>query len=70
MEAGGVFAIPVVTTAVEDDRGDAGLGDEAEHVLVAGGEMSVVQLHLAEAVVLMRTSKRSKRLRRKKYSLR
>ena len=54
MEAGSVFAVPVVAAAVEDYGGNAGPGDEAEHVVVAGGEMSIVQLHLAEAVVLMR----------------
>ena len=56
MEAGGVFAVAVIASAVEDDGGYAGPGDEAEHVLIPGGEVDVVKLHLAEAVILMRIS--------------
>jgi len=44
VEAGGVFAVPVVAASVEDDGGDAGLCDEVEDVLVPGGEVAVVQL--------------------------
>ena len=51
-----MFAVAVVAAAVEDYGGNAGPGDEVEHVLIPGGEMSVVQFHLAEAVVLMRVS--------------
>ena len=54
MEAGGVLAVSIIAAAVEDDGGYAGPGDEVEDVLVPGGEVSVVQPHLAEAVVLMR----------------
>ena len=54
MEAGGVFAVAVVAPAVEDDGGDAGSGDEIEDVIVPGGEVAVVEPHLAEAVILMR----------------
>ena len=56
VDAGGVFAVPVVAAAVEDDGGDAGPGDEVEHVFVPGGEIAVVKPHLAEAVILMRIS--------------
>ena len=38
VEAGGVFSVAVVAAAVEDDGGDAGLSDEVEDVIVAGGE--------------------------------
>jgi hypothetical protein len=51
-----VFAVAVVAPAVEDDGRYAGSGDEVEDVVVPGGEMSVVQPHLAEAVILMRVS--------------
>ena len=54
MEAGGVLAVPVVATAVEDDGRNAGPGDEVEDVVVPGGEVAVAEPHLAEAVVLMR----------------
>ena len=54
MEAGGVLAVAVIAAAVEDDGGDAGPGDEVEDVVVAGGEVAVVQPHLSEAVILMR----------------
>ena len=53
VEAGGVFAVAVVAAAVEDDGGDAGTGDEIEDVFVPGYKMPVVQLHLAEAVILI-----------------
>jgi len=43
VEAGGVFAVAVVAAAVEDDGGDTGSGDEVEDVIVAGGEVAVVQ---------------------------
>jgi len=56
VEAGGVFAVAVIATAVEDDGGDAGPGDEVEHVFVPGGEIAVVKPHLADAVILMRIS--------------
>ena len=56
MEAGGVFAVPVVAASVEDDGRHAGAGDEVEDVFVPGGEVAVAQPHLAEAVVLMRIS--------------
>ncbi len=49
-----MFAVAVVAATVEDDGGDAGLSDEVEDVVVPGGEMSVVQPHLPEAVILMR----------------
>jgi hypothetical protein len=54
VETGGVLAVAVVATAVEDDGRDGASGDEVEDVIVPGGEMSVVQPHLAEAVILMR----------------
>ena len=54
MEAGGVFAVPVVAASVEDDGGDVGLCHEVEDVIVPGGEVAVVQLHLAKTVILMR----------------
>ena len=56
MEAGGVFAVAVVAAAVEGDGRNTRLGDEVEDVFVPGGEVAVVQLHLAETVVLMRIS--------------
>ena len=42
VEAGGVFAVAVVTAAVEDDGGHAGSGDEVEDVLVPGRKVAVV----------------------------
>ena len=53
MEAGGVFAVAVVAAAVEDNGRNASPGDEVEDMLVPGGEVAVVQPHLAEAVILM-----------------
>ena len=49
-----MFAVAVVPAAVEDDGGNTCPGDEVEDVLVPGGEVPVVQSHLAKAVVLMR----------------
>ena len=54
VEAGGVFAVPVVATAVEDDGRNTGPSDEVEDVLVPGGEVAVVQPHLAKMVILIR----------------
>ena len=54
MEAGGVFAVTVVASAVEDDGGYTGPGDEVEDVVDPGGEVPVVESHLAGAVILLR----------------
>jgi hypothetical protein len=56
VEAGGVFAVAIVASAVEDGGGYAGPGDEVEDVVVTGGEVAVVKPHLPEAVILMRIS--------------
>ena len=39
-----MVAVAVVAPAVEDDGRYAGLCHKVEHVIVPGGEMSVVQL--------------------------
>ena len=49
-----MLAVAVVAAAVDDDGRYAGPGDEVEDVIVPGGEVTVVQPHLAEAVILMR----------------
>ena len=49
-----MLAVAVVAATVEDDGGYASLGDEVEDVLVPGGELSVVQPHLAKMVILIR----------------
>jgi hypothetical protein len=40
VEAGGVFAVPIVAAAVEGDGGYAGPGEEVEDMIVPGGEVS------------------------------
>jgi hypothetical protein len=53
VEAGGVNAVAVVASAMENHCGKGSAGDKIEHVVVTGGHVGIGEAHLAEAVVLV-----------------